>query len=321
MREIEPDEEAEFEDLEPRVEERNGMVGKVSSRVAGWLYSDGEPAAPRPNVEYRETGRRSGQRDGRNEPDEDINPSNNGFANPFARFSAKADSTTTSAPFSPHAAVAKARLTATNAMAAAAKMDRLVREFPESFATQPADPFAPSAVVPRNPNAPDPASSPNPVKPIPEAKLRRFLIREAQQDRPDSHLNPALPPKTPVASRQFLSNNVPTMLAGKSASARARVGQKVRLQHALQDAERYKQPTEQLWNEYFSVGVKGATGWQALVEERIEQARREGQFENLPGAGERIKYLEDDPAARNPFLDNVECGLLTRRSVCYVLVR
>lgn len=33
--------------------------------------------------------------------------------------------------------------------------------------------------------------------------------------------------------------------------------------------------------------------WQGLIEERIEKAMREGQFEDLPGKGEPLK-LEDD---------------------------
>jgi hypothetical protein len=200
--------------------------------------------------------------------------------------------------------------TTANALAAASKIDRLVREFPEAFGATPKDPYAPSDVILRDSGAPDPTPKPQKqTAPIPEGKLRGFLIRESQNDRPDANLNPVMS-RTPVGSRKFLNNNVSQAVAGsKSASARAKVGQRVRVRHALEDAQRYKQPTEQLWSDYFSIGVKGVTGWQALVEERIEQARREGQFENLQGSGERLHYIDNDPSARNPFLDNVEYHL------------
>lgn len=291
QRQISPEEEADFEEIldeaeKARREQEPGLASRVYTTVSSFLYSAGEPAEPTMKVEKVERrSKRREQQEHAQPNDRSRDPRSPSFIPP---------------------AVATAKATAVNALAAAAKIDRLVREFPEAFGATPADPFAPSDVVVRDPSKPDPKTTKPTITPttgaIPEAKLRRFLIREGQIERPDAHLNPKIA-RVPVASRKFLSDNVPTTLAGsKAASARARVGSRVRVQHALQDAERYKQPTEVLWNDYFSIGVKGVSGWQALVEQRIEQARMEGQFENLPGAGEKIRYLEDDPAARNPFL-------------------
>lgn len=200
-----------------------------------------------------------------------------------------------SLPFRSHSnEVYKAAMTAD-------KIARLMHEFPEEFGAK-----ANSATYDlATPGTSSSSSQPSSTGPqIPEHKLRLFLLKEQQKERSDSSLNPTLISRTPVASRQFLSDNVPSTIAGsKAASARAKVAGKVRVQHALADAEAYKKPTEVLWQDYWNIRPAGSTGWQSLVEERIESARREGVFDNLPGKGERLYYMEDDPAHRNPFLD------------------
>ncbi|KAJ3342742.1 hypothetical protein HDU93_001314 [Gonapodya sp. JEL0774] len=136
---------------------------------------------------------------------------------------------------------------------------------------------------------------------ITEGQLRSFLFREHQQTRPDGKRNPAMTTSVPVVARARLSDNLGWVPGGRN--ARDKEGIKVRLAHAKEDAEAYRQPTEQLWQEYWTVRPSSATGWQGIVEERIEQAKRAGLFDDIKGRGRPIQESSD---SNNPFLDRTE---------------
>jgi len=180
-------------------------------------------------------------------------------------------------------------------MFTAAKLSKLASEFPEAF---------PSSQNSKT-NLPQIGSNDDAGVPlgVSEDKLRTFLLRDAQKSRQFANENPTHS-STPLASRKYLSS--PSSNPTKSSSERSRVSEAIRVSHALQDAEGYKAPTEALWKEYWTMRGSHSSGFAGLVEERIERARQSGLFKDLPGKGERLKYMDEDPDHMNPFLDKTE---------------
>ncbi len=176
-------------------------------------------------------------------------------------------------------------------MFTAAKLSKLATEFPEAF---------PASAG----NAPQIGTSADTVPlGVSEDKLRTFLIRDAQKSRHFANENPTTS-TTPMASRKYLSS--PSSNPTKSSSERSRVSEALRVSHALQDAQEYKAPTETLWQSYWTMRGSHSSGFGGLVEERIERARQDGLFKDLPGKGEKLTYMDEDPDHLNPFLDKTE---------------
>ncbi|KAJ3214983.1 hypothetical protein HDU67_001000 [Dinochytrium kinnereticum] len=127
-----------------------------------------------------------------------------------------------------------------------------------------------------------------------EAAERKFLRENRQESRPGSDMNPVTN-NTPVTTRQFLEN--------KTGSS-SKLSRAVRVMHAKEDAQAYKTPTQQLWDDYWVVRPT-IENFESIVEERISQARRSGQFDDLPGKGKPLELLTSD-LRHNPFLSDTE---------------
>ncbi|KAJ3281425.1 hypothetical protein HK104_011477 [Borealophlyctis nickersoniae] len=163
--------------------------------------------------------------------------------------------------------------------------------------------FSPAAFV-KNPGAAlrtglraPSASSTSGAKPtLSLNNLKLFLLQDQQRRRTGATENPTTS-SVPVANRQYLSPQ-----AGPP--QRQKKVQMLRVMHARSDAEAYKQPVSQLFSDYFAVRPTTMSGWQSIVEERIAMARREGQFDDLPGRGKPIDMESDD--RRNPFITPTE---------------
>ncbi|KXS15938.1 hypothetical protein M427DRAFT_31888 [Gonapodya prolifera JEL478] len=119
-----------------------------------------------------------------------------------------------------------------------------------------------------------------------QGQLRSFLIRDHQTTRPDAKRNPLMTSSVPVISRQRLSDNLGWVPGGRN--ARDKEGIKVRIAQAKEDAE------------YWTVRPSSATGWQGIVEERIEQARRAGQFDDIKSTTTAKMRLMYERALRPP---------------------
>ncbi|KAI9011278.1 hypothetical protein BC832DRAFT_335298 [Gaertneriomyces semiglobifer] len=129
--------------------------------------------------------------------------------------------------------------------------------------------------------------------------LKGFLLKQHQKRRAGSMENPTTS-SVPVVNRQFLEGH-----GGKiGGGTRGKKVQMLRVQHARQDAEMYKQSVSQLWTDYFTVRPTSMSGWNSIIEERIAMARRDGQFDNLQGRGKPIDLASDD--RKNPFITPTE---------------
>ncbi|TPX31772.1 hypothetical protein SmJEL517_g04970 [Synchytrium microbalum] len=127
--------------------------------------------------------------------------------------------------------------------------------------------------------------------------LRRFLVQHAQRERPTARLNPTTS-VVPLVNRTFLSHDT----GPGTHSQRVKRSGVVRAAHAKEDAQLYKQPLSVLWESFMgSGGGNSMSGFNSLVEERIQAARREGLFDNLKGRGQPLK--EEDERLGNPYLD------------------
>ncbi|KAJ3056510.1 hypothetical protein HK097_006417 [Rhizophlyctis rosea] len=129
-------------------------------------------------------------------------------------------------------------------------------------------------------------------------KLKTFFLQHHQHTRAGAADNPTTANAVvPMVQRQFLSGS-------GGPPARAKKAQMLRVVHARQDAEMYKQPVEQLWTDYFAVRPTTMSGFQSIVEERIAYARRQGQFDNIRGRGKPIDFETDEH--KNPFITPTE---------------
>ncbi|KAJ3196361.1 Importin-11 [Irineochytrium annulatum] len=128
-----------------------------------------------------------------------------------------------------------------------------------------------------------------------EAAERQFLRQHRQHVRPGSELNPNVGGNKPVTQRQHLESKVPKGMA-KAAGA-------VRIMHAREDAQRYKTPTQSLWEDYW-VTRPTLENFESLVDEQISRARRRGDFENLQGRGKPLDLNSETRG--NPFLSETE---------------
>ncbi|TPX59649.1 hypothetical protein SpCBS45565_g07678 [Spizellomyces sp. 'palustris'] len=126
--------------------------------------------------------------------------------------------------------------------------------------------------------------------------LKTFLLQQRQKTRAGSADNPTTS-SVPVVNRRFLEGTGGPPIRHKKV-------QMLRVMHAKEDAEMYKQPVGQLWTHYFAVRPTAMSGWNSVIEERIALARRNGEFDNLPGRGKPLDLEADD--RKNPFITPTE---------------
>ncbi|KAJ3208998.1 hypothetical protein HDU82_001586 [Entophlyctis luteolus] len=124
-----------------------------------------------------------------------------------------------------------------------------------------------------------------------DAIEKRFLLRVKQTQRHDAALNPSSGVSPGIAHRPFLEG--PRSQNALAAKSPFKIASVVRAQHAKSDAETYKTPTQQLFEDYMTIRPT-IESFDSLVEQRIAAAQRAGEFDDLPGKGKPIRFDSDD---------------------------
>ncbi|KAI8815249.1 hypothetical protein BJ742DRAFT_10039 [Cladochytrium replicatum] len=101
----------------------------------------------------------------------------------------------------------------------------------------------------------------------------------------------------PLANRTHLTGGSGYFASPSKRSARDNL---IRAAFAKEDAGMYKKSVDELWSEFASLGELDS-GIHSVVEERIAQARRRGEFDDLKGRGKPLDLETEE--LRNPFLD------------------
>ncbi|KAJ3023873.1 hypothetical protein HKX48_000059 [Thoreauomyces humboldtii] len=129
-------------------------------------------------------------------------------------------------------------------------------------------------------------------------RLRTFLVQQHQVKRLGSQVNPTTKSVAIVARKQLEGTHLPP--------GRAQKTQMLRVMHAREDAERYRRPTSELTQDYFAPRPADVAGWNTMIEEKIGQAIRSGQLDDLPGSGKPLDLTSGANAftARSTFYMN-----------------
>ncbi|KAI9338975.1 hypothetical protein DFJ73DRAFT_581405 [Zopfochytrium polystomum] len=128
-----------------------------------------------------------------------------------------------------------------------------------------------------------------------EVAERRFLLQNRQRERDGG--GEGGDARKPLPNRTLLGDG--SKLRETPATRRSGL---MRAAGAKEDAQTYKTPTQQLWDDYWTIRPT-VENFESIVEQQIAQARREGAFDNLRGRG---KPLPPGPSDANPLQSETE---------------